>query len=66
MAIALSDAGRALAFLSVGLGDAEKVVQTELRAVFDAQERLRQAIDARDAIQKTLNLTARYVAAETK
>ncbi len=61
----LSDAGKALFYLSEQLDDAEYEVQQSVNRVFQAQQSLRDAIDHRDAIQKTLNLTAAYMQRET-
>ena len=62
----ISDAGHAMAFLSVSLAEAEEAVKNALQGVLRAQAALGHAIDTRDTIQKTLNLTAQYVATETK
>lgn len=61
----LSDAGRALCYLSERLQLAEDDVMSELKFVLAAQENLRSAITTRDALQQTLNLTAKFVARET-
>jgi hypothetical protein len=66
MTTTLSDAGRALAFLSTQLDGAEMAVSVLLRDVLTAQEALRKGIAQRDAVQQALNLTAQYVARETK
>ena len=62
----ISDAARAMLFLSEQLTQAEYEVESTMQDVLMAQKRLSFAIDKRDAIQRTLNLTARYVATETR
>jgi len=62
----ISNAGRAMVFLSQQLELMERSVGTRLTQVLTAQESLRRAIDERDAIQKALNLAAQFVARGTK
>lgn len=66
MSADLSDAGRAMCHLSAQLEEAEKAVKLKLMDVFNAQTRLSEAIQNRDAIQRAMNLTAQFVAEETE
>ena len=62
----ISDAGRALCHLSKEFDAAEAAVHDRLANLLKAQDRLREAIINRDAVQRALTLTAQFVAKETK
>lgn len=66
MASELSDAGRALAYLAEQLDAAEADVMARMAEVLRGQEALRRAITNRDAIDRTLGMTARFMAREAK
>ena len=62
----ISDAGNALAFLSVKHAEVDRLVNESMVRILKEQRKLSRLISGRDAIERTINITAQFVARETK
>lgn len=63
--VKISDAGIAISYLTQQLEIAEERVRRSLCDVLNHQTLLSKYISERDAIERTINLTAKYVVKET-